>query len=70
MLSHYEATADLVLEEQGTSVEKVKAEAAKSDKIMLELMAQIDTKMAKAALAAHVMTEKAQAPTLPPRIPS
>jgi len=46
-----------VLDEHGTSVEKVKAEAAESEKLMLELMAQIGTKMAEAALAAKVKTE-------------
>ena len=49
-IGRYEATADIVLEEYGTSVEKVKAEAVECDKIMLE--------MAEAAIAVKVKTKK------------
>jgi len=48
----------LVLREQGLCAETVKAEAAESDKIILELMAQIATETTEAALAAQVKTEK------------
>ena len=59
-IGRYEAAADIVLEEQGSSVEKVKAEAAEAQKLMLELMSSIGLKMAEAGIAAQLKTERGQ----------
>jgi len=57
-IGRYEAAANIVLKEQGPSVEKLKAEAAESQKLKLELMLQIGIKMAEAAIAAKVKMER------------